>query len=250
MPDEPSGKIAVTRASGAELLKVQIERNRALREANALEPATDRAIDLLRRWQAERLARTYADLMASDRYRPAARFFLSDIYGDKDFTERDQSIERVYPAMVKALPDAALHTIALAVEVHALSTELDRDLWEVLTSELGVKERISEDQYAEAYRRCGNYAERLRQIELIRQVGDDLDHVVGKPLIYGMLKLARKPARLAGFGELQDFLERGFTAFSHMDGSAKFLETVTTREKAILTRIRAGHPRPFDLSAQ
>jgi hypothetical protein len=249
MPAETSEKNAAALEGGAALLKLQIERNRALRQAPALDLATSQALDRLRRWQTERLARTYADLMASERYRPAAQFFLSDIYGDKDFSERDQSVERVYPAMVKALPDSALHTIALAVEVHALSTELDQALCAVLTSELGVRDVITEGQYAEGYRLCGNHAERVRQIQLICQVGEDLDQVVDRPLIYQMLKLARKPAKLAGFGELQDFLERGFTAFRHMGGAAEFLQTVATRERLILDRILARHPRPFDLSA-
>jgi hypothetical protein len=60
-----------------------------------------------------------------------------------------------------------------------------------------------------------------------------------------MLALAAKPARVAGFGELQEFLERGFDAFRHMGGAAEFLQTVETREKAILERLFAGHPRPF-----
>ncbi|HSD59344.1 MAG TPA: hypothetical protein VLC55_00630 [Burkholderiales bacterium] len=230
---------------GAELLKLQIERNRAYRESHAADPSLGRALQVLRRWQAQRLAQTYADLLASERYRPAAEFFLTDLYGEKDFTKRDQEVERVYPSMVKVLPDAALHTIALAVEVHVLSAELDQALWEVLTGELGVKERITEAQYAEGYRRCANLAQRRRQVQLIRRVGDDLDAVVAKPMLYQVLKLARKPAQVAGFAELHDFLERGFGAFRHMGGAEEFLETIVSRETRLLERIFAGHPRPF-----
>lgn len=232
--------------SGAELLKLQIERNRAHREAHAADPSLGRALQVLRRWQAQRLARSYADLLASERYRPAAEFFLSDIYGEKDFTKRDQDVERMYPSMVKVLPDAALHTIALAVEVHVLSAELDRALCEVLTGELGVKERITESQYAEGFRRCANFPQRRRQVQLIRRVGDDLDAVVAKPMLYQVLKLARKPAEVAGFAELHDFLERGFSAFRHMGGAEEFLETIVSRETRLLDRIFAGHPHPFE----
>ncbi len=248
--DDMAGTRQATRDTrpedGAGLLKLQIERNRAYREAHAGDPSLGRALQVLRRWQAQRLARTYADLLASERYRPAAEFFLSDLYGEKDFTKRDQDVERVYPAMVKVLPDAALHTIALAVEVHVLSAELDRALCEVLTGEMGVKDRISESQYAEGFRRCDNFRQRQRQVRLIRLVGDDLAAVVAKPLVYQMLKLARKPAQAAGFAELHDFLERGFGAFRHMGEAEEFLETVGSRETRVLDRIYSGHPHPFE----
>jgi hypothetical protein len=205
------------------------------------------ALPLLRRWQAQRLARTYADLAADPRYAPAAAFFLSDIYGERDFTERDRSVERAYPVIRKTLPKAALAPLERAMELHDLSVKLDTALCEVLVGELDVKDRISEASYAEAYRRSSTRAQRLRQIELLVAVGADLDRVVKKPLVGRMLVLARRPARAAGFGELQNFLERGFNAFRHMGGAVEFLRAIETREKRILERLFAGHSHPFDL---
>lgn len=242
----PAQKTTESRAlDGAELLRTQIARNRAYRQAHAGDHPLGRSLQVLRRWQAQRLARTYADLLASERYRRAAEFFLTDLYGEKDFARRDENVERMYPAMVKMLPDAALHTIALAVELHVLSAELDRTLCEVLTGEMGIKDRITESQYAEGFRRCANLRQRQRQVELMRRVGEDLDAVVRKPMIQQILRIARKPAEVAGFGELHDFLERGFNAFHHMGGAEEFLETVATREIRIMDRIFEGHPRPF-----
>ncbi len=40
----------------------------------------DPKLALLRAWQSQRLARTYADLLADPRYRPACEFFLENIY--------------------------------------------------------------------------------------------------------------------------------------------------------------------------
>lgn len=204
------------------------------------------ALPVLRRWQAERLARTYADLAADPRYAPAAAFFLSDIYGERDFTERDRAVERAYPVIEKTLPKAALAPIERAMELHDLSVKLDTALCAVLVDELGMKERLTEAMYAEGYRRCDNRRDRERQIELLAAVGSDLDRVVRKPLVRRMLILARRPARVAGFGELQDFLERGFDAFRHMGGAAgEFVKIIETRERRILERLFAGHPRPF-----
>lgn len=205
------------------------------------------ALPLLRRWQAQRLARTYADLAADERYAPATAFFVSEIYGERDFSERDRAVERAYPVIRKTLPKAAFAPIERARTLHELSLKLDAQLCAVLVGELGMKDRITEAAYAEGYRRCENRAERLRQIELVVAVGTDLDKVVAKPLLRRMLALSRRPARAAGFGELHEFVERGFDAFRHMGGAGEFLKAIETREKAILERLFAKHPRPFDL---
>jgi hypothetical protein len=234
----------------AQMLRTQLDRVRALREAPPADSAAMALLPVLRRWQAQRLARTYADLAASDRYAAATAFFLSDLYGDRDFTERDLSIERAYPLVVRLLPDAALLPVARAIELHALSAELDRALSRSLLEEAGGRGGVTEATYASAYQRCANRPQRLRQIELLLAVGERLDRVVGKPLLERALRLARRPARAGGFGQLQDFLERGFSAFKQMGGAAEFLATIERRETRILERLFAGTARPFDLAGE
>jgi hypothetical protein len=230
----------------ADFLREQIERVKSLRREH--EASAERAAQRLwlRRWQAARLARTYDDLLHDEEYRPAAEFFLSDLYGLKDTSGRDAGLERVLPVMSKVLPEAALHGVGLAVELDALSEELDADLLDVLLRELGVRDELTEQAYAEAYRRCDNYAQRKHQIELIREVGEDLAQLVRKSMVYAMLRSMRTPAKAAGCGELQDFLERGFRAFRQMKDSKHFLDTIQTREMQILDRIYAGAPHPFE----
>jgi hypothetical protein len=235
-----------SRDGAARRLRLELDRNRRLREERAQDRAAEKGMQMLREWQVARLKRTHADLLASARYRKAASFFLSDIYGPQDFAKRDESIERVYSSMVAVLPPAALHTIALAVEVHVMSTELDRALWKVLTRDLKVTDTLTEDQYVEGFRRCANRDVRLRQVKLIRQVGEDLDDVAHRPMLGRLLKLARRPAKMAGFGELQDFLERGFEAFRSMNGAGEFLDFIDSRETAIIERIFAGDPAPLE----
>ena len=55
------------------------------------------------------------------------------------------------------------------------------------------------------------------------------------------LKMMRKPAELAGLGELQGFLERGYRAFSAMRGGAgEFVSIVVARERVISEALLAG----------
>lgn len=197
-------------------------------------------LQALKRWQAGRLERTYEDLHGDQRYRQATTFFLEDLYGPKDFSGRDEAMLRIYPAMVRILPKRAVETAALAIEVDALSEDLDRRMAAVLPDG-----PIDEARYAKAYRETGMPAERERQIELIDAVGRRLDALVGMPMVYTTLKLMRRPASLAGLSDLQSFLERGFEAFRAMKGADHFLRTIAERETAILRRLFSGHPSPF-----
>ena len=66
-----------------------------------------------------------------------------------------------------------------------------------------------------------------------------------KPVLRSALALMRAPARAAGLGELQAFLERGFNAFRTMRGADTFLATIATRENALVDAIFDGANAPF-----
>lgn len=230
---------------GARRLLAQIQRVRALRDRLDADPSRAKAMATLRHWQAQRLSRTHADLLGSPRYGTAAAFFLSDLYGPGDFRQRDEDIERVYAKLVRVLPDRLIAIGAAAAELHAVSGELDETLLAALSADLNSGGRITEKKYAEAYRRCANFDRRCDQIILMTEVGRALDRVVSHPWIHRSLKMMRIPATLAGFSDLQDFLERGFRAFRNMGGAEAFLSLIAEREAMILERIYRDHPHPF-----
>jgi len=232
----------MTLRSGSSRLKELMERSRALRRRRVETGELPAARRVLAEWQSQRLARTYADFSAQPRYRPVVDFFLNDLYGPVDFRQRDADVERVYPVMARVLSGQALATIDAALELHALSDELDARMVEILTGELGMTDRLDEQAYAEAFRRCGQRASRQRQVDLVVELGRTLDAVVHHPVTYATLLAARLPARLAGFGELQDFLERGVRAFRHMHGAEEFIAAVDARERRMLEQIFAGAP--------
>src|ERR1700674_2618533 len=200
----------------------------------------------LKRWQVRRLSETYADLLAHPRYGPATEFFRNDLYGPKDFSQRDRDVERISSTMVKIMPAGALQVVATALELEALSEELDLELTELLGDKLAVNVTLTAEQYAESYRNTGRRRERERQIALISELGEHLDRLVHVPLLYTSLKLMRQPAKLAGLGALQDFLDRGFNVFKHMRGAAEFLGIVVRRETQLMEQIFSPNPAPFN----
>jgi hypothetical protein len=219
----------------------QVERTRALHEERAASPRLAAALDRLAAWQTRRLNATYADLAAKPRYARATAFFGSDLYGPGDFSRRDADLARVVPIMAKVLPQGVIATISGAMELSALSRELDR----ALLAKLPPRASLSVPTYCAAYRALANREARERQIGLIVAVGRALDSYVSNPLIRSALAAMRQPAHVAGLGALQGFLERGFAAFRGMRGAGEFLATVESRELELMNAIFAGDNAPF-----
>jgi len=143
--------------------------------------------------------------------------------------------------MVRVLPEGVIAIIAKAIELSALSHELDR----TLVAELGEDSPLSVASYCAAYRACDNRNERERQIALIVDVGAALDRYVQMPLLSSALAAMRRPARIAGVGALHEFLERGLLSFRGMKGAGEFLAVLRTRETAVMQAIFAGDDAPF-----
>lgn len=234
MPHEPT-------PSARDLVRA-LERGHALHAARAANPILAGALERVADWQSRRLAHTYADLRRDPRYAEAIAFFQSDLYGGQDFSRRDADLARIVPVMTRMLPDAVIATTARAMELSVLSHELDARLLEHLPRADG---EFTVEEYCRAFRRAGRMADRRRQVDLIGVVGTALDRYVRKPLLRSALALMRAPARAAGLGELQTFLERGFDAFRTMKGADGFLATIATRENAVIDSIFDGANAPF-----
>lgn len=226
-----------------------IAANQRLRDCEA-EPLNRSAwLPVLQRWQAQRLKGSFAAFLARADTRPAAEFFLSDLYGDHDVSGRDAGVARIVPRLIRLLPEDFLCTAADAIELGALSHAFDLRMVDRLIVRHGPRPiAVDEARYAQAYRDCGLPRLRTRQIELIVEVGQSLDEAVRHPMLGRVLKLSRLPARAAGLWELQQFLERGFAAFAELGGAGEFLGTIERQEREVSRRLFAGHARPFALA--
>lgn len=182
----------------------------------------------VKRYQSERLRRSYADLLKAPRYRAAAQFFLEDLYGEKSFEQRDREALRIVPKLARLLPERAVETMALAVELDELSEILDARVAG------NVELPLDEAGYARAYSRAGTLAERERQIAMVDKIGRALDRLARMPLLSGMLHMMRAPAEAAGLQHLHQFLVRGFDSFHAMRGAGEFLDIVRQRETALM----------------
>jgi len=228
-------------ASPKDALVTELEHARRLHDERAHDVGLAARLDRLAHWQSQRLVNSYADLASDPRYAKAIEFFRSDLYGPGDFSRRDADLARVVPLMAKVLPAGVIATMASSMELSVLSHRLDR----AILAKLDGATPLTVASYCSAYRACDNRPARARQIALISHVGRSLDHYVGKHFIRSALSAMRQPARVAGLGALQDFLERGFDSFGGMHGADHFLSIVDRRETALMNAIFAGDPQPF-----
>lgn len=204
-------------------------------------------LPVLQRWQAQRLKESFTEFLREPSTRPAAEFFLTDLYGDHDVRGRDSGVARVIPRLIRLLPEDFLITAADAIELGALSHALDLRMVARLQERCGGDLRLDAARYALAYRDCGLRRLRGRQIDLVVEVGRALDDAVRHPMLGRVLRLSRLPARAAGLSDLQQFLERGFGAFAQLGGAEHFLSTIERQERSVSRRLFAGESNPFAL---
>lgn len=197
-------------------------------------------------WQVELLKGLHADLIADERYQAATTFFLTEMYGGLDLTELANEIERALPIATRLLPDSVMRTSAVALELNALTGELDEEVTAILFDKMGITE-LNADVMAIAYRQAGTRAMRERQIELLRELGNGLDKYVRSRVIYATFKIAAKPAKMAGLGGLYEFLGRGFEVMRPMGSAQNFLDLFLSKELQMLENIYNGHPNPFSV---
>ena len=222
MPGAPNGRA----------LPELLARKNALELRERCTPELAVRVRELRAWQALRVARTYADLRSAPRYRFAVEFFLSDVYGPQDFGARTRNLEHSLAHLQPLLPETALRVLLQSIELDALTAELDHAMAEqVLTLPL------CEAAYATAYRAVGQAATRSRQLDLLLGVVADLEAIARHAWTGVLLRAARLPAQVAGFGQLQDFLERGFVAFERMRGAEELLRVLQERETRFMQTV-------------
>ena len=206
-----------------------------LREESRVLPDIGTAVTLVKRFQARRFAGTYADLLASGTYGAAARFFLEELYSDRDYGERDAQFARIAGAVDKLFPREVGETAARLAQLHALTEALDHAMARAVVLE----DTDDVTGYLRAWKSVGRRAHREQQLETVVAIGAEMGRLTRMPGLRMMLRMMRGPASAAGLSSLQRFLETGFDTFAgvaRMRGGAEhFVATIQEREVQWMT---------------
>lgn len=187
-------------------------------------------------WQNNYMLQYYDDFCVSEENTAAVDFVVSELTGI-GISDRDHDLSRVVPAMVRMLPDKALQTIAVAMELNSRILTINLSICRELFTKLPSANKISERNYCLACREVSRLDEFLKLVELTKQVGQSLNHVVKLPMIGLILRAMRSPARLAGFGSLQDFLETGYHTFKAIKDVDQFLDDISDRTASVFAKV-------------
>jgi hypothetical protein len=197
-------------------------------------------------WQADRLRITHEDLYTHPGYHTGLEFLLTDLYAPASASRRDDNIDRVFPKLVKWLPENQLETFAGLMELNLLTQRLDLDLVETLDAGgENCLDQLTQTTYCEALRASNRLDERARQIELVAEVGRQLDRYVRNRTLGWMLSISRVPAEMAELTDLHSFLQRAYTAFRQMDDVELLIDRLVARETRVLENILQQRPEPF-----
>jgi len=220
----------------AQTIRDAVARVTQLREAQARQPGLRAAVLAVKSLQARRFAGTYQDLLRGPPYGAAARFFLVELYSDRDFAERDAQFARIAGAVERFFPAIVVQTAVNLAQLHALTEALDHDMavqW--LAAESDPSETA---RYVQAWRAVGRRNDRQAQLADVLAIGDELARLTRTPGLRTMLRMMRKPASAAGLSALQQFLEAGFDTFAAMARAGhapQFLRIIRERETALIT---------------
>ncbi len=223
----------------AQTIRDAVARVADLRAESAASPFLHAATVSIKSFQARRFAGTYADLLKSPEYGQATRFFLEDLYSDKDYSLRDAQFARIAGGLQRLFPKQVVLTAVALAKLHVMTEELDRkmaDAW------LSFGEEIDEvSRYAACWRAIDSESERELQLKMVLEIGFELDRLTRIPGLRLMLRMMRRPAMAAGIESLQTFLESGFDIFAHMSGrgvgAKNFLSTIRDSETRWIKRL-------------
>src|SRR5215212_4086995 len=144
-----------------------------LRQAIEANAALHAVVGEVKRVQSRRFAGSYADLLSGGPYAAAARFFLEELYSDKDYAERDAQFARIAGAIERLFPAQVSSTAVALAELHALTEELDQAM-AVAWVGLGDTGQTDAQRYAAAWRKVGRRVDRENQLRVVLRIGQEM----------------------------------------------------------------------------
>lgn len=226
----------------AQTIRQAVAEVELLRQESRSIPGIASAVTALKRFQAARFAGTYADLLASGTHGAAARFFLEELYSERDYADRDAQFARIAHAVEKFFPRDVAETAAGLARLHALTESLDH----AMARAAPLASPNDAAGYARAWKAVGRRSDRQSQLDTVMAIGQEMIRLTRTPGLRMLLRMMRAPAAAAGLSSLQRFLESGFDTFAGIarqrGGAEQFLATIAERERRLMDLLFDADP--------
>lgn len=230
-------------------LTATIDRYRALRFHH--NPQLAARLSAIQNWQKKRMHHLHAELFAVPEHHLMAAYFFNQLYGGPNFGVLADQCERLVKAakvFEGIIPASALNTALKSTELAVLAIELDLELAEHMERDLLDDQQnpaINDAYVIELYRSVNQSEGRYLQLELLDQLGHNLDKYIRSKVIYRIFKLSKGLLIRYGLDAMYKFNEEGFAAMKPMLSTKVFISEFTKGERDVIAWIYAGNNDPF-----
>lgn len=235
-------------SSFAPLIKV-IARYRALEFHH--NPQLAARLSAIQNWQKKRMQHIHADIFAVPAHHLMTQYFLDQLYSGARFEVLAEQCERVLSAakvFEGLFPDSAVRTAMKATELAVLAIELDQQLAQLMDHDLLNDHQdaaINDKQVIQLYRLADQAGARFHQLDLLDELGLNLDKYVRSKIVQGVFKLSKGMSLRYQLHALYAFMDDGFAAMKPLKSAKVFFGEFTQTERDLIDEIYLGNPNPF-----
>ena len=202
------------------------------------DPKLDTVLNEVQAWQRLRIQRTHKVLFEQPNHQLMANYFLTQLYGGKEFKRLAIQLARVLPKAKKLeslIKESALTTGSMAIAAAVLAVELDLHLaqW-LIAHDLPANEK----NIMTAYSTLDESEARRNQINNLKEICYRTDKYLNSFFLHKAFQLAKSTVYRLNYQLLYDFVEAGFDAMKPLDSVSSFIDPFCALEMTIIERIQ------------
>jgi len=199
-------------------------------------------------WQKQRMQATHSKQFAEKQNVLMSEYFLNRLYGGPDFDALAEQIARLMKYAHKAeklIPENAVKTGTSGVSLAILAVQLDEQVAMQLLEDYHPHETLNDEMMRLTYLKLDQGQSRLRQLDLLDQLGFSLDKYMRSFMVQTAFKMCKGAASKYNFDIMYEFMQDGFLAMKPLKSAEKFVKDFTAVERQIIHKVHAGDPHPF-----
>lgn len=199
-------------------------------------------------WQKVRMQRTHRAHFSEKPNQLMAEYFLNRLYGGAEFDALAAQIARLMKYAHKAekvIPENAIKTGTLGVELAILAVQLDEQVAIQLLQDYHPHETLTDEMMRLTYLKLDQGQARLKQLALLDQLGMSLDKYMRSFVVYAAFKMCKGAANKYNFQVMYAFMQDGFLAMKPLKSAEKFVREFTATERQIIDKVHSGDALPF-----
>lgn len=210
------------------------------------QPQLAQQLVAVQHWQKNRMLQVHQPLFDQPHHQLIASFLTTRLYNFNDLVRLGDQLEKALQEKIKLerfLPSAVLDAAISAFRLAYLTLKLDEQLARYLLDQ-GMSS-TDDAHIHQAMRALQQYNARLRQLVLLRQLSQALQHYGRSFFTQSAFRLARRTAYRREFNFLYDYLTDAFEAIRSTDRNNIFFDQFIAGERQVLLHIYQDHPAAF-----